>query len=351
MGAVENLLKQNPFDYDEELFIEAANEAIANWSDNKNYKARLERSDFEHPSKSIKDFYAAPTIDMREFKENPEKITIGDYYKELVSSGTSTGERSRVPRGKKGLERHRNYFNGIGEAMLPDLDYMAILGPSEEFLEKVQDPNVSNKGTFNYMHWGFGQPYKSEYFLDMSTGEPKPDFGGMAEELQKRDGNLGIFGLPPHLDKFMDYIKQTGLEIDLGKKGAAVTAGGWKGLEGKGNEEFRQRIADTFDIPREAHVDFYGCTESMIPAGNKYGDENPDKKRVPSQGLIYVADEDKLAKTGEIEPKGTGEGLAIILDTLTVDHPGAILTDDIVKKTGGEYGEDVRIEHLGRSSM
>lgn len=132
-----------------------------------------------------------------------------------------------------------------------------------------------------------------------------------------------------------------------------TTAGGWKGMKDVSWSELRNILADKLGIKPRNHIDLYGFTEALFFTSNLPGDKNPDLKRVPKQGFVYVVDEDYFLETGKVRPlkENDSEGLAVFIDPLNEDYPGAILTDDIVKKTGGEYGEDVRIEYIGRSSM
>lgn len=117
--------------------------------------------------------------------------------------------------------------------------------------------------------------------------------------------------------------------------------------------EFRNILVDKLGIKPKNHIDLYGFTEAFFPTNNLPGDENPDKKRVPKNGFVYIADEDYFLETGKVKPlkENGNKGLAVFVDPLNEDYPGVILTDDIVKKTEGEYGEDVRIEYIGRSSL
>jgi hypothetical protein len=208
-----------------------------------------------------------------------------------------------------------------------------------------------NRAVMQYVKWCFLEPYNSFTFVNFNNGKMEPEFSKLEEKLNHDSGKKGIFGLPLYVDSFIDYLDHKGSTLNLGENGVVATAGGWKGMKGKNKDTFRSRMEEFLGIKNINHVDLYGFSESMIPAGNKVGDENPDLKRIPSQGFVFVADQDTFLETGEIKNVENGEeGLAVFIDPLNPDHPGAILTDDIIKKTGGEYGEDVRIEYIRRAS-
>jgi len=343
--------KEEILNYDEKKFLNSLNEKYQEWKSNPVYRKRVDMKDAPEEIRSMEDIYDIPLVDMAEFKDHPEELAIGETEFNLYSSGTTSGRRSKGPRTEEDFKKHRKFFNNLSQEMLPDeLDYMALIAPSGKLLDNVPDPKISNRSVFNYARWGFEDPYDSDSFVDFSGGEPEIEFDKLYKNLDEKEGDLGLFGTQKYILGFFKYLENNSLELDLGERGAVATGGGSaKEVDG---EEFRSMCNKYLGIEEENQVDFYGMTESMLMTANKAGDENPDKKRVPSQGMVYVIDKDKLMNERKIEPVENGEpGIAVFLDALNGSHPGAILTDDIVKKTGGEYGEEVRIEHLGRSSM
>ena len=342
--------KEEILNYDQDEFLNSLNEKYQVWKQNPFYKKRVEMEGAPEEIKKIEDVYDIPVVDMAEFKEHPDDLSIGEIEFELYSSGTTSGTRSKGPRTKEDYEKQRELFNNLSREMLPDeLEYFAMIAPSGAFLEKVPDPEISNRSVFNYAKWGFEDPYDADSFVDFSSGEPEIEFDKLYNSLKEKDGDLGLFGTQKYVLGLFKYMDKKNLELDLGENGAVATGGGSaKEVEG---DEFRKMCSKYLGIDEKNHVDFYGMTESMLMVANKARDEEPDKKRVPSQGMIYVADEDKLLENKVVPVKEGEPGLAVFIDALNTSHPGAILTDDIVKKTGGKYGEEVRVEHLGRSSM
>jgi len=337
--------------YNQKEFLESLNNKYQIWKTNSNYKKRILKKDAPKKISKIEDVYEIPLVDMAEFKKYPEKLSIGKIDFNLYSSGSTSGTRSKGPRTKNNFKIQRKFFNNLSKEMNPNsINYFALISPSKKEFSKVPDPKVSNRSVFHYASWGFEEPYESENFMNFSSGRPEINFKNLYKNLEERSGDKGLFGTQKYVISFLKYLKKNNLKTTLGENGIIATGGGSsKELSGK---EFRDMCNEYLGVEKKNHVDFYGCTESMLMLANKAGDENPDKKRIPSQGMVFVVDEKELRESAVIKPLGLNKpGLAVFIDALNESHPGAILTDDIVIKTGERYGENARIQHLGRSTM
>lgn len=354
MNEIKQLLEKNPFEYDKGLFLEAAEQAYQYWQQNENYKSRVENLDAPTHIEKIEDLYEIPTVDMAEFKDHPMDLSLyPDSIKDdfcLFSSGTTTGIQSKVPKTPKGHKLHREIYEKVGKSLLPnDIGYFGMFSPSENTLSRLP-LKKRNKSLFKYAKWAFEQ-YEPDYLLKFDKeGEIKPGLKKLVKHFEEGSQEKVLFGAPPFINRLNNYLEQNNFELDFE---AVITAGGWKGIDGSNKEKFRGKLLSYYNIEENQHLDLYGFSESMVGSANKFGDKNPDKKRVISQGFVYVADENHFLETGKVKPlkEENAEGLAVFIDPLNPDYPGVILTDDIVKKTGGEYGEDVRIEHIQRASM
>lgn len=333
--------------YDTSEFLESVNQAYQHWQQNEHYQDRVHSSSTPERVSSLEDLYKLPTVDMAEFKgQNPLAISEPDRY--VTTSGTSSGTRGRIPVTEDGwVLRHQNSQN-IAAAVLPDIDNAAVLSLPPELVEKAPEPH-SSRYIFNILPSYFEQFDDTEYFIEFGENGPDLDIEGLSRYLAK-DGDTGIAGVPSKIYPVMQKLKEE--RYDLGEDGTVITGGGWKGMDGVPNDEFRELAKEVFNVDEDHHTDFYAATEFTGFFANKVGDDDPDLKRVPSNMFAYTVDEDALLLEGEVERTEEGEeGLLVVIDPLNIDAPGVILTDDVVRKTGGEYGEDVRIEHVGRGSM
>lgn len=346
-------MEQGLFEYDPETFIQASNEALDVWRQNDMYDNRLDRVGAPAEVNSFDDLTSLPTIDMREFKQHPEDLVIDpDEAKTeyaLFSSGTTADSKSLAKYSETGLKRQKTLARGSLSPVFHNLDFVALLTPGRETLEQLP-LEKSRRAVFRYALWMF-ETYENEHFLNLSGGEFHIRVEALVDELQTRDGDLAIFSPPRSLFNIMKEMKRQEITIDMGDAGTVVTAGGWKGDAEGSKGEFRGLIGDVFGVPPQGHVDMYGCTELMVGACNRFGDDDPDLKRPNSRAYFWVADEDEFRRSGTLEPVGDGEaGLMVGVDPCNPDYPGVILTDDVVRKTGGEYAEDTRIEYVGRST-
>ncbi|MFB6180743.1 MAG: hypothetical protein ABEJ93_02600 [Candidatus Nanohalobium sp.] len=351
MTAIDELMRQDSDEFNKDVFLNAVNEALEKWRENKLYSKRLDRKDLPEKIESFEDLKKLPTVDMREFKEHPEKLAIDEEKQEhaLYSSGTTSNSKSIARASEEGFQRHKEIVQKFSNFVLPEIDFTAMLMPSQETLNQLPE-DKANRSVFKYASWIF-EPYETKSFLQLSEEGFEPEVEEMVKELKSREGDLAIFSTPAALLKIMKKLKKQGSSIDMGENGTIITGGGWKGEAKAGKEEFRGLLKRVFGIENQEHLDLYGCTELYFGAANRYRDKNPDLKRISSKGYIWVADEDKFRKTGELKPVEEGEeGLMVGLDPCNTDYPGVILTDDIVRKTGGEYSEETRIEYVGRSS-
>lgn len=353
MSDVERLFEQDIFSYDENLFLSALNESLQKWRENELYARRLENSDAPRKIESWEDVYRLPAIDMREFKTHPREVALGepDEDKALFSSGTTSDTRSFAARSEKGLERHRKNLERFARAAMGEADYSAGLGPQEEMLEALPH-RMSRRALFRYIRWLIDQ-YDSSYYIELDEdGNIDMDFEGLTQRLREGSGRGICFGAAGPVEKYCSYLEETDQTIDLGEDGLVVTGGGWKSTEANSKEEYRNRLTELFGIKPENHLDLYSASEFTFFTGNRAGDQNPDQKRIPSHGFAYVIDEEKFRKEGVLEPVDNAEtGLLVVVDPLNQDYPGVILTDDRMKKTGGVYGKDVRLEYVGRSTL
>ncbi len=353
MSANRELFEQDAFEYDEELFFRALNESLEVWRQNDLYSRRLENSELEGDVETWEDVKKLPAIDMREFKTHPEDLTVGelDEEKALYSSGTTSDSRSFAARSEETLEMHRKNLENFSKKAVGEVDYASGLGPRDSMLDNLPT-KLSRRALFNYIRWLMDQFGANHHVMLDDEGEIGIDFEALTRELKQGEGRGLFFGAAAQVEKYASYLKKNGEEIDLGEDGLVVTGGGWKGTEAKSKEEYRNLLVETFNIKPENHLDWYSASEFMFFTGNKAGDSNPDLKRIPGRGYVYVADEEVFKKEGKVKPVSEGDdGLLVVVDPLNQKYPGVILTDDRMRKTGGEYGEETRIEYLGRSTL
>lgn len=353
MTSFERLFEQDTFSYDEDLFFGALNESLEKWRQNTLYSKRLENTDIAGDIESWEDVKKLPALDMREFKDHPEELVIGSVNEDtaLYSSGTTSDTKSFAARSEQGLERHQKNLERFAKSAWGDADYVAGLGPRDQMLQNLP-PKLSRRALFRYIRWLFDQ-YDASYYVYLNNdGEVDMDFQALTERLQEGDRDGIFFGAAAQVEKYCQYLQEHGEEVYLGEDGVVVTGGGWKGTESKSKEAYRNQLVETFGIEPENHVDVYSASEFTFFTGNKAGDENPDLKRIPGHGFAYLIDEDRFREKGVIEEVEDGDvGLLVVVDPLCHDYPGVILTDDRMKKTGGTYGENVRLEYIGRSTL
>ncbi len=353
MSAYDRLRELDTFSYNDQIFFDALNESLEVWKQNDLYSQRLENSDFSGEVESWGDVKKLPALDMREFKTHPEDLVIGELEedKALYSSGTTSDSRSFAARSDEMLEIHQDNLERFAKACIGEVDYSAGLGPRDSMLEKLPT-KLSRRALFNYIRWLMDQYNSSHNVYLNEEGDVDMDLEKLTEELQNGEGRGLFFGAAAQVEKYVQYLDKTGQEVDLGEEGLVVTGGGWKGTEAKSKEEYRTMLVEKFNIKPENHLDFYSASEFMFFTGNKAGDKNPDLKRVPGRGYAYLADEKVFKEEGRVEPVENGEeGLLVVVDPLNRSYPGVVLTDDRMKKTGGEYGENTRLEYIGRSTM
>lgn len=352
--AIEELAAAGPFDYDADLFLTAVDEALDRWRENENYAERLERVGAPDRITEFADLYELPAVDMREFKKHADELVIDPTTTEeeltLFSSGTTGANQSYAPRSPPGYDDQRRLFNRFAEATLPDVERAFVLVPGPDGLDRLSRQR-RNRAYFTYVRWLF-EPFDPEYFVRVKRdGGLVPDFGRLADALESVEEPCVTFGAPPRIEGLCEHLDRTDRSVSLPDGSVVATGGGWKGAESTDAESFRERITDQFGIPWTHHVDYYGATEFRFFTGNVAGDPTPDEKRITAQGFVYLADERHLRETGEVRPAPDGEpGLLVGIDPTNVDHPGVVLTDDVVRKTGPVYGEDTRIEYVGRSA-
>ncbi|MFB6159014.1 MAG: hypothetical protein ABEJ95_05165 [Candidatus Nanohalobium sp.] len=353
MSKIESLRELGSDEHNEELFIQALNEALDEWRENDLYKQRLEESDAPEQLEDFEDVRKLPTVDMREFKDHPEELVanqdVEDQYA-LYSSGTTSDSKSYTLRSEKGYRRHKGNFQQFADYLMPEIDFMHVMSPSPKLTENMPDEQAQ-RSVFTYPIWIF-EDLNKDFYLEKTEEGMEPNVDRMVKQIKQKEGNRGVFSTPDNLYKIAKKLDKKGIELDLGSEGIVLTAGGWKGESSSNKEEFRNLLEKVFGVERTNHLDFYGCTELFFATGNRYGDEDPDKKRIAPEGYIWVADEEKFLKEGKLERVEEGEeGLLIAVDPSNTDYPGVLLTDDIVRKTNGDYGEQVRIEYVGRSSL
>lgn len=159
---------------------------------------------------------------------------------------------------------------------------------------------------------------------------------------------ISLFFTPlPILHAANAYLQEQGISLELGEDTYLMTGGGWRGDEAMSIGDLREETKEMLGIPKENMSDVYALTEVNSYLANKPGDQDLDEKRVPAQLYIYTADPEAI-KEKQIIPTEE-KGVLVAVDPLAYDAPGAIVTDDIVRKTGSEYGEDTRIEYIGRA--
>lgn len=353
--AIADLAAQPVFTYDQALFFEAVNEAYSRWRENTNYARRVAQSDAPDRITAFEDLYSLPTVDMREFKQHPRELFVDpatiDEELAVFSSGTTADTRSFAARSEAGAARQAKMMAQFARTTLPDIDHVNLLIPPKEETDRLPVER-SNRALFRYCAWLFS-PFDRSFYAEIAAdGSLSPDFAAVTEQVAARDGTQAVFGSPAAIDQFCDYLETNDETLDLGDNGAVATGGGWKGIDDTAPAVFRERLDRRLNVVPDHHTDWYGCSELFFFSGNKVGDTNPDEKRVSCQGFGYVADEPHFRRTGELKPVANGEpGILIVVDAVNTDCPGVILTDDIVTKTGGTYGEDIRIEYVERSTL
>lgn len=338
-------------EYDQRRFVTAVDAALDEWLQNELYRKRFENSDAPRELETLDDIVELPVVDMREFKQHPRELVIDreqvDESHAVYSSGTTSDTKSFALRSAARNERQKRIFRAFSDELFPEFDYATLLVPDPATLESLP-PEQSRRALFRYVQWLF-EENESDYYVDISpeTGL-EPRFEELIEDLETRDDDIIIFGPPVLVNMLADTIIALDQHVSLGDNGAVLTGGGWKDIDGE-TIEFREKLTSAFGIQSREHLDLYSATELSFGAGNAYGQEDPDLKRLPRQGFFYVADTSRFVSDGALEPVRNGEaGLMVAVDPINTDYPGVILTDDIVRKTGGRYGENVRMEYVRR---
>ncbi len=353
MSGLKQLLSGPPFEqYDEGRFFRALTESLERWKQNDLYRRKLERSEVDGPVTSWGDVHQLPTIGMREFKQHPEELAIDELNPDqaLYSSGTTSESKSFAARSTKTLEIHQGNLASFSRAIIGDVDYAAALGVPRGDLARLP-ADVSRRALFRYLLW-LMEPHDASFFLRVSGNkEIEPEYDRLYEYLDQHSGKGVLKGSTSGIAAFCNYLEEQDASLDLGEDGMVITGGGWKGQSEMTRDELRTLIARQFGIQEENQLDFYSATEFTFFTGSKPGDDNPSLKRVPAQAYCYIADIETFRTQGVVEPVANGEeGLLVVVDPLNRSHPGVILTDDVMRKIGGEYGQDVRIDHMGRST-
>ncbi len=349
MSAIERLVRHDPLTYDSTSFFDAVNAALTEWRKNDRYRQKLEQSEFTDDIESWADVHSLPTIDMREFKTRPEELAIKelDLEKAFYSSGTTSDTKSFAARTDRGIEWEKHKTERYADELIGDVDYSAVLALPVPELEKLPT-DMSRRGIFRKILWVKGD--KSKYYLEIEDDAMVPDFEKLLTDLKQQNGRGILQGATTQVHDFCEFLAERDESVDLGEDGVVLVAGGWKGKRHKTKKELRADFAEYLGVQPKNVMDVYATTEFTFFTGNKPGDDTPDLKRLPSQAYGYVADEEAFHKRGVVEPVDVGEtGFLVIVDPTNLDYPGIILTDDIVRKHGSAYGEDTRIEYVGRA--
>lgn len=347
MSAIEDLVNQDPIEYDEDLFFDALNEALERWRKNDLYKRKLENSDFEGPVQSWSDVRDLPPVDMREFKTHPEDLGIEEPDPEMAyySSGTTSDKKSFAPRTDEGIRREREKTKAFLDELIGPVDHSKVLALSEEQLDQLPT-DLGRRGIFRKIPWS--KPEKSKYFLRFENGDLEPEFDQIKQEIREEEGSTIIQGATTQVHDFAKMVEDDE-SVTLGEEGKILISGGWKGDKHMSKEQLREELSRAFNMPEKNVLDIYGTTELTFALGNKICEDDPGLKRVPSQAYVYVADEQKFHEEGRIERVKNGEkGFLVAIDPTNPDYPGVILADDIVKKFNSPYGKDTRIKYVGR---
>lgn len=347
----EELLHSKNFSFDKKHFIEALKEAYQHWRNNSFFDRQVEKWEGAPGSykeiKSFEDVKKIPTVLMNNFKLAPDKMALNpDKTVEYrFTSGTSSGTQGKRPMSEKGISITKQNFANITKSLYPEFENVALMIPDIETSEAPKE--ATNRSFFLYTKWGTKQ-FEPEYFLEINKkGEPTPDIEGTLNYLKDSKG-ISLFFTPlPILHAANAYLQEQGISLELGEDTYLMTGGGWRGDEAMSIGDLREETKEMLGIPKENMSDVYALTEVNSYLANKPGDQDLDEKRVPAQLYIYTADPEAI-KEKQIIPTEE-KGVLVAVDPLAYDAPGAIVTDDIVRKTGSEYGEDTRIEYIGRA--
>jgi len=323
MVFIEQLVAQPLWEYDSDLLVAAVNEAYQIWRTNPTFTAVCKAYDSPEKIKEPEDFRKIRPIAQKTFKGNPDPLIIGDRegIRYILSSATTTGINSRVPRNPESRERLKKIYFQASEDL--GVDYTALLAPDPT------KPGVPPTAVFLYADWGMGNtPHDHLLSFDPETRKPIMDPAKVIEKLNEHSEKKMIMSVPFLVLGVYGFMRKSGIKVDMGD-GLVFTVGGWKGYDKPiPTPQFSGLVKKEFAA---SHIDGYSAAELITPAWSR-PKCNAEKKHIPSKAFVYTANIQKYIDEGVIEPTKSYEaGLAVFVDPLNTTTPGATLMDDIIK--------------------
>lgn len=336
MVFIERLVEQPLWNYDTNLLVASVNEAYQLWRTNPRFDSICKVFGSPEKIKEPEDFTKIRPYPQKVYKDNPENMIIGDTgdIRYILSSATTTGISSRVPRNTVSQERLKKVYFQASEDL--GADYTALLAPDPT------KPGVPQTAVYLYADWGMGNtPHDHLLSFDPETRKPIMDPAKVVAKLNEHSGRKMMMSVPFLILGVYNFMQKSGVKVDMGD-GLVFTVGGWKGYDKPiPTPQFSGLVKKEFNA---SHIDGYSAAEIISPAWSR-SKCNPEKKHITSKVFVYTANIEKYMNEGVIEPtKPYESGLAVFVDPLNTTTPGVTLMDDIIKVHPDNYCKPCEIK-------
>lgn len=266
--------------------------------------------------KDFSDVQKVPILPINTFKENYELLLSVPEENIVViarSSGTS-GKPSQVPKDGITLDRAvKSLISSLKHVVGMDSGFVGILAPPPEVIP-----------TWFAYYMSMAKEYfdKTIFYLKDGILSPPEILNGLKSEKYRPRNMVG----PPFAYMgLIQYIKDSGFEIQLDEESVISTGGGWKSRQGDAihRNTFEELTSKCFGVPRENIRDGLNSVEFntlLLDCEYKH-------KHVPPWLYVTIRDPenpDEEVSVGE-------EGLMGYIDPLAGSYPSFVLTDDIGK--------------------
>ena len=257
-GAIEDLIKSDPFGSDSSLFERAMLECFSFHYENCMFYRNF-------CGKRANKLEEIPWMLVTALKHYP-MLSTDDAVLTLTSSGTS-GQKTEISLNEASLNNLRTIaekiYGGMGLVdKREEVNYLCFTY-DPEYARDVgtawSDKNNLSFTGVNEVFYALKWNGKSFYF----------DRKGAIEQLRRyslEDLPVRILGFPAYIAETLAGFRESCGRVDLGEKSFVLPGGGWKGKKGEMPKDlFRGMIRDVTGIPEENVRDCYGLAEHGIP--------------------------------------------------------------------------------------
>ena len=265
------------------------------------------------------DLIKIPMIPQTFFKEHMLLSVPEEDIKAVVStSGTSSGNPSRLPKDYLTLKRLGSISWRVFWTVFEDLRYVGLFAPPPS--------EVSLYMTIGNMAGPF-LGYLTENYIHDEKFSPQQTFERWRYVKERGWTPVVLNSFHFFLKKMMDYSAETGERPPIRGSDISVVVpmGGWKRLKGEAvpKKEFQAMLANYFEIPLERVRDLWAFGECAILAGEckrHYMHIDPVCK-------MTIRDPHNPDEECEVEETG----LVGVYDPATNSYPAFVISDDMAR--------------------